>query len=47
MTIGRECAAGFERLHNRFAFFHAIVHLVDRVSDDSIAGGLACDIERL
>ena len=27
---GRESAAGLERLHDRFAFLHAIVHLRDR-----------------
>ena len=42
---GRKRAAGFERLHDRFAFLHPIVHLRNGVGDDGVAGGFAGDIQ--
>jgi hypothetical protein len=41
----RKSAAGFERLHDRFAFLHAVVHLRNGVGDDGVAGGFAGDIQ--
>ena len=43
-TIGGNMFAGFERLHDRFAFFHAVVHPRDCASDGGIARSLTRDI---
>ena len=43
----RKRATGFERLHDRFAFLYAIVHLRDRAGDHHVAGSFAGDVERL
>ena len=43
-TIGGNMFAGFERLHDRFAFFHAVVHPRECASDGGIARSLTRDI---
>src|SRR6266487_2443935 len=43
----RKCAAGFHRLHNRFAFFHAVVHLPDGGGNRRITCSFASNIQCL
>ena len=47
MTMGGKTPLASKRLHDRFAFLHAVVHLRDGVGDDGIARGFARDVERL